>query len=275
MVDAIEAPVSAFFVGPGKCGTSWVFETCRAHPDVNVGRIKEPGEFLKPEVDLASYHRLWEGPGIRCDFSNTYFFSDTAAEGVQRYNPTARICITVRDPVARLVSHYMFMHRNGRVDGPIDEAIVAKPELLDRCRYAAHAARWLARFPPEQLLVLRLETLRTDPARYRKALFAFLGVADDAAIASSQASQAATTPRSRSVARAAKNLAELARRARLFGLIDRIKRSPLAGLLYRRLPDTYQAVHLEAIPNDVRAELREDYARFEAMISGLRGGRIV
>jgi Sulfotransferase family len=272
----LTAQVGAFFVGPGKCGTSWVFETCRAHPDVNVGLIKEPGAFLEPEVDLTAYHALWDGPGVRCDFSNTYFFSDTAAEGVRRYNPGARICITVRNPVSRLVSQYVFMCRNGRFSGPIDAAIAAHPEIVDRCRYGRHAGRWLARFPAEQLLVLRLETLQADPLRYRRALFRHLGVPDrEVASAASDRPQSAAAPRSRRLALAAKELAVLARRARLYRMIDRAKRSPLIGLLYRPLPATYQREHLAAIPPAVARELDDDYAGFVESISRARNVQLV
>jgi hypothetical protein len=260
--DALGPPVGAFFVGPGKCGTSWVFETCRAHAALNVGRIKEPGAFLAPAVDLAAYEALWEGPGLRCDFSNTYIFSDTAAEGVHRYNPSARIGITVREPVARLVSQYMFMRRNARFDGTIDAWIRAYPEIVDRCRYGRHAQRWLERFAAPQVTVLRLETLQQQPEAYRKALFEFLGVPDDPAAAAKQQAQAAALPRSRLLARGTKELADLARKARLFRLIDLVKRSPLASLLYRPLPSTYQQGHREAVPQDLRAELEAHYASF-------------
>jgi Sulfotransferase domain len=275
VVGAVVAEVGAFFVGPGKCGTSWVFDTCRTHPGVNVGRIKEPGEFLKRDVELDAYHRLWEGPGVRCDFSNTYFFSDTAAEGIRRYNPQARICITVRDPLSRLVSRYMFMRRNARFEGPIDAAIAADPQLVDWCLFGKHSERWLARFAPGQMLVLRLETLQTDPDRYRQALFDFLGVPDDAAYMAPRQSQSAALPRSRLLARGTKELADLARKARLFGLIDRVKRSRLAGLLYRPLPATYQDAHLDAIPAGVKAELQQDYDAFVTKVSRVRGVRIV
>lgn len=271
----LEGRVGAFFVGPGKCGTSWLFEACRAHPDLNVGRIKEPGAFLQESPDTAAYERLWEGPGLRCDFSNTYFFSETAAEGIRRYNPAARICITVREPLSRLVSQYMFMRRNGRFDGPIDDAIVAHPEILDRCRYASHGQRWLARFPGAQVLVLRLETLRTDPERYRKSLYAFLGVPDHAALVPAAPAQAAALPRSRRLARGTKELADFARRAQLFRLLDWAKRSGIARLLYRPLPGSYQREHLDAIPAGVRAELEEQYGSFVAMASRLPGLQIV
>jgi hypothetical protein len=265
--NALGPRVAAFFVGPGKCGTSWIFETCRAHAALNVGRIKEPGAFLAGNVDLAAYQALWDGPGLRCDFSNTYFFSDTAAEGVHRYNPAARIAITVREPVPRLVSQYMFMRRNGRFDGTIDAWIRAYPDIVDRCRYGKHALRWLERFPASQMTVLRLETLQQQPEQYRKALFGFLGVPDDPAAAAARQAQAAALPRSRLLARGTKELAELARKARLFRLIDRVKRSPLGSLLYRPLPASYQQDHREAVPQDLRAELDADYASFRESLT--------
>jgi hypothetical protein len=275
VVHALAERVGTFFVGPGKCGTSWVFEACRSHPGVNVGRIKEPGEFLRDSPDIAAYERLWQGPGVRCDFSNTYFFSETAAEGIRRYNPAARICITVREPLSRLVSQYMFMRRNGRFDGPIGDAVVAHPEIVDRCRYASHGARWLARFPGAQLLVLQLETLRADPVRYRQALFGFLGVPDRDAAVRVEPAQAAALPRSRWVARGTKELADLARGARLFRLLDWAKRSGIARMLYRPLPGSYQREHLDAIPAGVRRELEEQYAEFVGLASRQPGLQIV
>ena len=267
MGDALGPPVAAFFVGPGKCGTSWVFETCRAHAALNVGRIKEPGAFLGETVDLAAYQALWEGPGLRCDFSNTYFFSDTAAAGVHRYNPAARIGITVREPVPRLVSQYMFMRRNGRFDGPIDAWIRAYPDIVDRCRYGRHALRWLERFAAPQVIVLRLETLQQQPEQYRQALFEFLGVPDDPKAAAAREAQAAALPRSRLLARGTKELAELARKARLYRLIDWVKRSPLVSLLYRPLPASYQQGHRAAVPGDLQAELDADYASFRESLT--------
>ncbi len=276
MDEPLEKLVSVFFVGAGKCGTSWLFESCRAHPELNVGLIKEPGEFLKRGVDLDAYHRLWKGPGIRCDFSNTYFFSDEAAQGIQRYNPSARICITVRDPVSRLVSRYVFMRRNGRFSGPLSDAIVAHPEILDQCRFHKHARKWLERFAPEQMLVLRLETLQSDPQRYRAQLFDFLGVSgSDEALPAVEERLAAALPRSRLLARGTKELAELARKARLFRLIKWVKRSPLSGWLYRPLPRSYQREHLEEVPEAVQKELEEDYSMFFSTIASRGGVRVV
>jgi hypothetical protein len=276
VVVPVETLVSVFFVGPGKCGTSWVFDACRAHPALNAGLIKEPGEFLKRDVDLDAYHKLWRGPGVRCDFSNTYFFSDAAAEGVLRYNPLAKICITVRNPLSRLVSQYMFMCRNGRFSGPIDEAIAAHPEIVDRCRYDKHARRWLKRFAPEQLLVLRLETLQSDPVRYRTGLFDFLRVSDSAEVTDAMDTrQQAATPRSRLLARGTKELAELARKARLFRVIEWVKQSPLVDVLYRPLPKSYQQAHLQAIPDAVQKELEEEYSTFFSTISRHCNVRVV
>lgn len=263
MVIPIDDLVSVFFVGPGKCGTSSLFSMCRAHELLNTGLVKEPGEFLTRDVNLAAYHKLWRGPGIRCDFSNTYFFSDIAAEGIRRYNPSAKICITIRDPLSRLVSQYMFMCRNGRFSGSISDAIAKQPHIVDRCRYHKHAHRWLERFTPERILILRLETLQSDPDRYRTELFDYLGVPDSIDMSSIEDNRLqAAEPRSRLLARGTKELAEIARKVRLFRLLEWVKRSSLVGILYRPLPGSYQQDHLHSIPDDVRNELEEEYQKF-------------
>ena len=170
----------------------------------------------------------------------------------------------------------MFMRRNGRFAGPIDQAIIAHPEIVDRCRYHKHARKWLERFAAGQLLVLRLETLQSNPALYRTKLFGYLGIAESiASTAVPERRQTAALPRSRLLARGTKGLAELARKAHLYRLIDWAKRSSLLDVLYRPLPGSYQQEHLRAVPHDVRMELEEEYSTFLATISRHGGVQVV
>lgn len=228
--------VETFFIGPGKCGTSWIHEYLRLHPSVAVPSIKEPNYWIEADPKgLDRYHQLWvEAPGTRaCEVSNTYCFHEAIPGRLRRYNQDAHIVVTVRDPVERLASRYLFMRRNGVTRRPLKEVLVEHPELLAHCRYVDVARPWLDTFPRGQVHLLLLEELRADPETYARKLCSLLDVdyVDPRAVPKG-ARLGAARPRSVLLARFVKEVALWARRARLFRLLDGVKRSPLVRLLY-------------------------------------------
>ena len=132
--------------------------------------------------------------------SPSYLFHPLAPERVRSLVPDARLVALVRDPVARAYSHYQHevalgreplslrgrarRPRRARTRGEV-ERLVADPRAFSRAwwdhtyvargRYAEQLERWLAVFPPEQLLVVRTEDLGEHPATTYAAILAFLG----------------------------------------------------------------------------------------------------
>lgn len=94
--------------------------------------------------------------------------------------PQAKLIYLVRDPVARLLSHYrhnVCEHREAR---GLEEA-VRQPESIyvARSRYFMQLEQYLPYYPPEQILIVQQEALRTERRATLRRVFAFLGVNPD------------------------------------------------------------------------------------------------
>jgi hypothetical protein len=140
-------------------------------------------------------------PGERLvgEASPGYLFHPLAPERVRATVPDARLIALLRDPVDRALSHYHHEVALGREPLTFEEAIEAEPErtrgeeprlarepgyfshawwdytYLARGRYAEQLERWLAVFPPEQLLVVASDQLSAAPGAAYARVLEFLG----------------------------------------------------------------------------------------------------
>ncbi|SDX92139.1 Sulfotransferase domain-containing protein [Albimonas donghaensis] len=172
-------------IGAMKCGTSTLAAQLSAQEGVFVTTPKEPNFFSDDPVyakGMGWYESLYDAaaPGdLKGEASTHYAKSPTwpnAAERLHAAAPGAKLIYLMRDPVARLVSHYIHEWTMGKVPaGGIETALETMPELIDYSRYAMQAAPWRARFGDGNLLLLRLEDMNRDPQGTLDRVGAFLG----------------------------------------------------------------------------------------------------
>ena len=124
-----------FMVGAPKTGTSSFFNYLSEHPDIFLPAVKELHYFSYPEVsdtyyDIpfvtseSEYLRLFDGrrnEKMAGDLSPSYLFQSRAAERILRFQPDARIIISLRNPIKRAISHYLMDVRLGYQDRPLAE----------------------------------------------------------------------------------------------------------------------------------------------------------
>lgn len=142
-------------------------------------RVPDPDP--SPDALAARWAATFAGarPGQRLGLdATTWLTSARTPARLAALNPAARIVVILRDPVARLWSHYWHLVGSGRATLPLDEALLsARGTLLKRSGYLAGLRRWSAAFPREQLHVLVLEEYARAPQAHVDALCAFLGLA--------------------------------------------------------------------------------------------------
>ena len=105
--------------------------------------------------------------------STSYLWSPSAPAALKAAHPDAKIVVSLRDPIARIYSHYLMARKYGFVKGSVVEAVkadLAHPDpswgrselFVELSLYDAQIARWRAHFPDDQLLVLEPGALRRD-----------------------------------------------------------------------------------------------------------------
>lgn len=241
---------SVFFVGVGKCGTSWLWSHLGQSAKVVVPTVKEPYLIDLPASDQqAAVERWWpKGDGPLADFSNVYYWDVDNPSKVHSYNPDARIVLTVRRPSERAVSHFRFLHRNGLVGSDdLADYLTRKDghELVARSDYIPMLERYESMFGPNRVLVLPLELLQHDATAYLKRLGEFLGIEfEPVSEADAEPVLSAAAPRNRHVSRVAYQTGVILRRAGLLRVLSSMKQSPLVARIL--FTEAGSADHLKA-----------------------------
>lgn len=210
----------------------------RAHEQCCASEVKETMYFEHyPHRGLDWYERHFKAEPVHravAEVSNTYIFSPEAAERIRDYNPEAKIIVTVRNPIDRALSHYLFLIRGGMKLPGFEDALREQEHLIWRGKYFSHIQNWLQYFPEEQVKVLVYEDLRADAVAYGASLLRFLGVDESVPdFDEDRFRLPASKPRSKVLARALKNGAVAARDVGLERLVQTVKDSAIQRVAYR------------------------------------------
>jgi hypothetical protein len=173
-------------IGAMKGGTTSLFHYLREHPQVFTPSFKAP-EFFAGRAHtgrgLDWYRKLFAACPAEAvavgEASNVYTKYPTYAGVPQRiaeHIPEARLIYVVRDPIARMRSHYQHRVTEGREKAPFEQAVFENSIYLDYSKYAMQLEQYLEHFPRQQILVITSEALRSDRAVTVERVYRFLGV---------------------------------------------------------------------------------------------------
>ena len=173
-------------IGAMKCGTTTLADALKAHPGVSFCRVKEP-EFFSKHPDwrsgLADYHALFEQRDgvLYAEASTGLTFYPHFNRGVWNdlfaYNPALKFIYLVRDPIDRIVSHYMHIYERGFTNATLEEAVRTIPIMINNTRYHAQVLPFIERFGRDRLLILDFHDLVNDRARSLETVARFAGIA--------------------------------------------------------------------------------------------------
>jgi hypothetical protein len=190
-----------FLVGAPKCGTTALYSMLGAHPDVHVSPVKEPDFFATDVVaavpqlagravtEWSLYLDLFRHAGTARavgEGSVSYLSSRSAPGAMASRCPQARILMVLRDPAARLFSHYtaaraarvtaapFLVWLRGHVAPSSAHAALVGP--VEPGRYATHLARYRRHFPASSIHIIWHEDYVRDPAAVIRGIFTVLGV---------------------------------------------------------------------------------------------------
>jgi hypothetical protein len=194
-----EPPRVTFLIaGVQKGGTTALFDYLGDYGDVALSDVKEV-HFFDDEAqdwaapDLAHYHARFPTPdGRPCgEATPIYTYWPGSLERIRAYNPAMKLVVVLRDPVQRAWSHWRMEHVRGVETQPFAWCVRAGRQRLfdaepwghhreysyvERGFYGEQAERLLTLFPRDQLLFLKSDDLRAEPAAALAAVRGFLGL---------------------------------------------------------------------------------------------------
>jgi len=177
-------------IGAQKCATTSLWRYLDLHPEISMASAKETNFFLWHSDRGPGFYEGLFDPAARvrgesCPDYSVRPFSDEVAGRIARAVPEARLIYLVRDPVQRVVSHWMHAASLGRDPLPFAESVASEEfpvsEYVLRSRYWWQLEPFRAEFPPERIRIVVQEDLAADPVATMRDLFDYAGVDPDAA----------------------------------------------------------------------------------------------
>jgi hypothetical protein len=248
-------------IGPGRCGTTWLYEMLSAHPKVGMAQVKET-EFFNTNYEKGSGWYEAHFPDERRpaigEISNNYYLDPEVARRLQTYRPGMKLIVGVRNPYGLLESFHAFGLRRGlelpplgqALDYPIgpimgsgyDERLRSgalttsdSVTLLESVMLGARLEPFFRTFPQSQIYVFVYERLALDPQALLSEVYDFLGV--DPGFVPDRVRDVVNptvAPRAKVVAQVASRAAFALRSIGAYRMLNALRDSPLVrGLLYR------------------------------------------
>lgn len=172
-------------IGAMKCGTSSLHHYLSLHPDITMSEQKELNYFAEEHAwkrGLAWYESNFPaGTPIRGESSPNYT-KYPAFKGVpERLHetlPDAKLVYLIRDPIDRLVSHYIDAYSFGRENRLFMEAMadLRDNHYVNCSKYFMQLSRYLDLYPLERIAILTSEDLKQRRVETLSGVFRFAGV---------------------------------------------------------------------------------------------------
>lgn len=160
-------------IGAMKCGTSTLAAQLGAQPGIFMTDPKEPNYFSDDDV-------FENGPEWYADLFRTAHVNDVKGEASTHYAkrpdypltlsrmtkalPSPRLVYMIRNPIERLVSHYIHAWSLSQTEITLDEMMRSNATLIDYGRYGWQIQPFIEAYGPDAVLLTSLEKLKKDPA---------------------------------------------------------------------------------------------------------------
>lgn len=173
-------------IGVQKCGTTTLAHWLAQHPEIKMCSQKEPEFFSKNtkwKNELEDYHALFkDGNGkLLMEASTSYSWLLEYPETPERlyeYNKDLKLIYIVREPIARIKSHYRHHVLKGYTKKPFSQEVFSNPTYLAHSSYDAQLRKFRHLFGDDQILCLQFEDLIKSEVSVLKKITSFLGIED-------------------------------------------------------------------------------------------------
>lgn len=175
-------------IGAMKCGTVSLHKYLAIHPQIEMSPLKEVDYFvaeknLSKGLDWYSSHFQRSSKVIGERSTNYAKYPQFAGvpERIHNLIPQGKIIYCVRDPIQRMISHYMHECARRREFHQVDEAFRnhSPNKYIEISKYYCQIKKYLEYFDPDQILILSSEEFYTSRREVLRKVFNFLNVDPD------------------------------------------------------------------------------------------------
>ncbi|WP_046868963.1 sulfotransferase family protein [Microvirga massiliensis] len=264
-------------IGAMKSATSSLHYYLRFHPDISMSHQKELNFFA--EEDTSCVNSKSQNKGLEWYKSNFNEISFVRGESSPSYTfyprhigvprrmhsviPNAKLIYIVRDPIERMLSHYVHNVHRGRERRRAEDALLDPNEIyLAVSSYYMQIAQFLNYYPRQQILIVSTEELFSRRLETLKVIFNYLGVHSDFHTEKfAERRHLSSSKRRRTLA--AEFLFKAGGVAKKYIPISEAVRSRVKSLIEARLTSPIERPELtDDLRREIASALSEDVAKF-------------
>ncbi|MCK4782985.1 MAG: sulfotransferase [Desulfobacteraceae bacterium] len=174
-------------IGAVKCATTSLHYYLGLHPEISMSREKELDFFVRErnwQKGIEWYKSNFTGKGIIYGEASpsytTYPFYKGMPERMYSVVPEVKLIYCLRDPVDRIISHYVHNLSEGTEDRTIEEALshLDRNLYVNISKYYMQLEQYLKCFPKSNIYIIILEDLYDNRRLTLQKIFRFLNVDD-------------------------------------------------------------------------------------------------
>jgi hypothetical protein len=175
-------------IGAMKSGTSSLHNYLSMHPEIGMS-LKKELDFFKSKIFISNGLDWYKN-----QFSDQYPFRGESSPNYTKYHddsgiaermhktlPNIKLIYLVRNPLERIVSHYVHNYSNGGESRALHEVIENKVnnKYLETGLYMFQLKQFLKYYERDQILLIKSDDLKTKRAQTLSDIFLFLGARPD------------------------------------------------------------------------------------------------
>ncbi|MBT8399712.1 MAG: sulfotransferase domain-containing protein [Rhodothermia bacterium] len=179
-------PIPDFIIiGAMKAGTTSLYHYLAAHDQIDMSSMKETNYFIAQknyEKGHGWYRSLFREDGrltgeASPNYTKRHIFGDVPRR-IHECNSDVKLVYLVRDPIERILSHYVHNYAHGRESRSFEAALSSfeNNNYLETSKYYFQIRAFLDYFDRDRILVLESRQLLTDGQNSVKRVLEFLGV---------------------------------------------------------------------------------------------------
>ena len=178
--------VEIFVIGAEKAGTTYLAQMLSAQHFISGAKTKELHYFNEIngrgarnsncKKPIAWYHSFFDkGSQMKLDATPVYLYENDALQRIKEYNPDAKIIISLREPVARFISHVEMAKAKGYLRDATLEKITYDSIYFSRGLYFNQTQAAIDIFGRRNCFITKFEHLIDDPEAALSKIAFFLG----------------------------------------------------------------------------------------------------